>query len=408
MVSLHSAAASGTDTKTVLTEIGDQLGDMTGPARFVFSFYGCHHDDQAILDDLRSRFPDAAILGGTSCGGVMNQGHLWNAESIGILAIDDAAGDYGVGAAPCGDDPAAAAQHALAHALDAAGCPGELPELVWLFQTPGHEEAVVEGLRSVIGDRCPIVGGSSADNSVSGEWRQIGPGGVMMDGIVIGVLFPSGGIGCSFQGGYEPAGPSGVITRLGFEASGANGIATRTNGRRIAEIDGKPAATVFNDWVGGSLGERLSEGGNILLDTTMCPLAIDAGKVDGVPHYVLIHPETITADGALTTFAAIEEGAQIFSMRGNRQNLIERAGRVAAQAASALPSGASSLAGGIVVYCAGCMLAVDDEMDQVVESVRDSFGDAPFLGCFTFGEQGRIADRNVHGNLMISAVAFGR
>jgi hypothetical protein len=32
----------------------------------------------------------------------------------------------------------------------------------------------------------------------------------------------------------------------------------------------------------------------------------------------------------------------------------------------------------------------------------------PFIGCFTFGEQGLVLDRNAHGNLMISAIAFGR
>ena len=95
-------------------------------------------------------------------------------------------------------------------------------------------------------------------------------------------------------------------------------------------------------------------------------------------------------------------------MQGYRGRLVERAGRVAREAAARLPDGASSLAGGIVVYCAGCMLAVDDRMPEVSRQVTESFAGAPYLGCFTFGEQGCQVDRNVHGNLMISAVAFGR
>jgi hypothetical protein len=408
MVKLYSCAASGADTATVLDDIDATLSGDATAARFVYAFYGCDHDDTKILQRLGQRFPEAAILGGTSCSGLMNQDQLWDAGSIGLLAICDADGDYGVGAVSGDSDPAAAAQRALSRALDAAGCPGELPELIWLFQAPGHEEAVVEGLRQIVGDTCPIIGGSSADNDVSGAWRQISSAGVMTDGIVVGVLFPSGGIGCSFQGGYEPAGPSGVITRIGFDACGPSGIATRVNGRQIVEIDGRPAAEVFNGWVGGALQDKLAGGGNILLDTTMSPLAVDAGTVDGVSHYVLIHPESISEAGELTTFASIDEGKRVYSMRGDRQNLIDRAGRVSAQAAAALPGGAAALAGGIVVYCAGCMLAVDDGMEKVVDSVRGSFRDAPFIGCFTFGEQGRIADRNVHGNLMISAVAFGQ
>jgi hypothetical protein len=35
-------------------------------------------------------------------------------------------------------------------------------------------------------------------------------------------------------------------------------------------------------------------------------------------------------------------------------------------------------------------------------------GGAPFLGAFTFGEQGAITDgANRHGNLMVSGLVFG-
>ena len=41
-------------------------------------------------------------------------------------------------------------------------------------------------------------------------------------------------------------------------------------------------------------------------------------------------------------------------------------------------------------------------------AVAANLGGAPFIGCFRFGEQGRLMGRNVYGNLMISAVAFAR
>jgi hypothetical protein len=243
---------------------------------------------------------------------------------------------------------------------------------------------------------------------VAGNWRQLGPDGPLTRGVVVAALFPSGGIGYAFQGGYEPAGPSGVVTRVGFDPAGESGIVTQSRGRQIIAIDGAPAAETYNRWIGNVLDSKLPQGGNILLDTTMCPLALDAGEIEGVPHYLLVHPDAIGPDGSLSTFASIEEGARVYSMRGDKQRLVERAGRVAGQAASRLPGGADALAGGLVVYCAGCMLAVDEQMPNVTREVAESFSGMPFLGCFTFGEQGRIVDRNVHGNLMISAIAFGR
>ena len=140
----------------------------------------------------------------------------------------------------------------------------------------------------------------------------------------------------------------------------------------------------------------------------MCPSGIDAGKIEDVTHYRLVHPDQITSEGVLSTFAMIEEGTRVHSMRGDKTRLIERAGKVASVAAAALPGSVASLAGGLIVYCAGCMLAVDDQMPEVAKTVAASFKGMPFIGCFTFGEQGFMLDKNVHGNLMISAIAFGR
>jgi hypothetical protein len=65
------------------------------------------------------------------------------------------------------------------------------------------------------------------------------------------------------------------------------------------------------------------------------------------------------------------------------------------------------VAGALVVYCAGCMLTVESEMDKVVESVRTMLPETPFAGTFTFGEQGCfVSGDSYHGNLMISVVVF--
>lgn len=408
MVSLKSFVTSGKSTSDVLAELAAAVDSSGITPDLVCVFYDCDHEDQPIFDFIRQRFPNAAFLGGTSCSGVMNEAGLGGMGSIGLLLIEDPDGDYGSAAVRLDADVADCAERALHAALEDADCAGELPELIWIYQTPGQEEAVIEGLRRVVGDRCPIIGGSAADNAVAGKWRQIGPDGPMNDGLVVGVVFSSGGIGFAFQGGYEPSGHNGVVTRVGYDVGDESGVITKARGRQIISIDGEPAAAVYNRWIGGILSEKLAEGGNILTDTTMYPLGIDAGKIEDVTHYVLIHPDQILEDGALSTFAEIEEGTQLYCMRGDKTRLVERAGKVAAAAAAALPGGITNLAGGLIVYCAGCMLAVGDQMPKVSKAVSASFNDMPFVGCFTFGEQGFVLDRNAHGNLMISAIAFGR
>ena len=53
------------------------------------------------------------------------------------------------------------------------------------------------------------------------------------------------------------------------------------------------------------------------------------------------------------------------------------------------------------------MLHVRERMGEVAAEVSAALGGAPFLGAFTFGEQGAIVDScNRHGNLMVAALAF--
>lgn len=407
MVNLKSLAVSTADTRTALEELERRLGADADPA-FVCAFYDADHDDRLVSAFLRRRFPDAAVIGGTSCNGVMNQDGLAGRHSIGLLIVEDPDGSYGTAALRLDGEIADCAERALRAALVDADCEGELPELIWIYQAPGEEEQVIAGLRRVVGERCPIIGGSSADNDVDGRWRQLGPEGPMADGLVLAVLFPSGGIGFAFQGGYEPSGSTGVVTQIGYRKIGDSGVVTHSTGRDILSIDDQPAAEVYNRWIGGGIGDKLSTGGSILTDTTMFPIGVDAGRIEDVAHYLLIHPDRILPNGGLSTFAAVDVGTRVYGMRGDRARLVERAGRVATTAAALLPGGADSLAGALVVYCAGCMLAVGDDMPKVSKTVAESLGGSPFLGCFTFGEQGFMLDRNAHGNLMISAVAFGR
>ncbi len=407
MVNLRSLTASNSDTSAALTTLAGQLPPGCRPA-FVSVFYDASHDDAKVWSFVQQHFPDAAVMGGTSCGGIMTEAGLGGPGSIGMLLVDDPDGNYGTAAIALDGDVADCAEQVLRDALLAADCVDELPELVWIYQAPGSEEAVISGLRRILGERCPIIGGSSADNAVEGQWRQLGPGGAMRHGLVVGVLFPSGGIGFAFQGGYEPTGASGVVTRVGYRTRGDDGAINRTSGREILTIDDEPAAEVYNRWIGGALTDKLQHGGPILTDTTMFPLGVDSGRIEDVPHYMLIHPSLVLRNGGLSTFASVSVGTRVYCMQGNRARLVERAGKVATAAAAALPGGPASLAGALIVYCAGCMLAVGDEMPLVSQTVYESLGGQPFIGCFTFGEQGFMIDRNAHGNLMISAVAFGR
>ncbi len=211
--------------------------------------------------------------------------------------------------------------------------------------------------------------------------------------MVITVLFPSTQISYAFHSGYDPSNITGLVTRC--------------EGRTLLEIDGRPAAEVYNEWTGGAVAEMLPDGGNVLALTTLFPLGRVVGEVGGLPYYKLSHPDSVTAEGGLTLFSNIEEGDRLTLMTGSVESLVERAGRVTKAAVDAGDFSEEQIVGGLAIYCAGCMLTVEPKMDEVSGFIRQALNDQPFVGVFTFGEQGCfVGNDNAHGNLMISIVAF--
>ncbi|CAN5719690.1 FIST N-terminal domain-containing protein [soil metagenome] len=389
--SAFSVSASGAAVREALAALAAKLADKPD---ILFLYTTQHHASPDLLDAIAERLPGVPVVGGTSCGGVMTEAgfHTGPDGALGLFGICDAEGSYGVGAAEIRTSPQAAGAAAIRAALASAGRDFETPTLVWCCQPPGQEEGVLEGIQSVIGATTPIIGGSSADEAIAGEWRQFSPDGVTSAHAVVAALFPTSAHGAAFQSGYAPTEHTGVVTKAA--------------GRQILEIDHQPAATLYSQWTGGEVSA--TEAGMILAKSTASPLGRIAAEVKGVPMFVLSHPSLLGLGGDLSLFTDIAEGDQVHLMRGSSDSLVKRGGVVVGDACATGGWAKDATVGGLVIYCGGCMLHVRDRMDEVVAGVREAIGAAPFLGAHTFGEQGAIMDNcNRHGNLMVSALAFG-
>ncbi|MEM9250031.1 MAG: FIST N-terminal domain-containing protein [Pseudomonadota bacterium] len=335
-----------------------------------------------------------ALVGATSCKGSMS--HAGRAPDLAAFVISDPDGDYGASFAALEDAPARAAARATEAALVKADRPGEKPELVWISGSPGAEEALLAGIESIVGPDVPIIGGSAADNSVAGGWRVFNETQSAQDGVAVAVMFPSEPVSFAYQNGYAPTDHKGIVTKA--------------EGRTLIEIDGRPAAEAYDHWTNGAipLAPQAETRQPILAASTFWPFGQKIACQHGVAQFLLAHPATADRDGALHLFADVAEGTELTQMSGSPDTLVARAGRVAALARTAGGFQQDQIAGALMVYCGGCRLAVDDRVDEVVAGVVDQLGAAPFLGLFTFGEQGRVLGAgNRHGNLMISCIVFG-
>lgn len=345
-----------------------------------------------LRETARTCFSGAALHGGTSCRGVMGGDCTRVLAAVGAFAIFDPCGDYGTASDELGADPQAAAVRVMQAALAQANRCGEAPSLVLLTVAPGAEEAVLRGIRSVIGHSTPIVGGSFADCDMTGNWAQFSTHGFHRSGLVISALIPSRPIGISFQGGFTPAGP--------------NGWETSAQGRRVFEIDGRPAAQVYHEWTGGriavpdpALGSR-----TIMTETCLSPPGRVNAHLGQVPLHLLLQPIRIYANGALDLLADVAEGDHLWLMTGSADNLVVQAGNVARNAAAPL----GHPHGGLVICCASFISELGARITEIADQMDHTFGGSPYLALFTHGEQGILPHgTSQHGNLMCSCAAFG-
>ncbi len=385
------ALSQSVSAQDIATDLRSQLGTETPSVLLV------HYDCMAAVEDMQANFLDLGenLHAATSCLGAMTgQGHTTSKDGgAGAFAIYDPDGDYGTACLPFDGDASQAARDATEQALAKAGREGEAPDLIWLSTSPGQEENVLHGIIDVVGEDVPIIGGSAADNAIAGDWRMFDATQVAVDGVLLTVMFPSTGIAFAYQNGYAPMEKAGHVTKAG--------------GRRIFEIDNRPAATVYAEWTSGGAVAGIPDGDeNILAQSTLWPLGREIAAVGGISQFLLAHPAGAHSDGSLSLFADIAEGEVLTQMTGDVMALADRAGRVATMAASKEIS-PENVAGALMVYCGGCMLAVRDHMDRVVHGVNAALPDIPMLGTFTFGEQGPIQNSGSrHGNLMISCIVF--
>lgn len=329
------------------------------------------------------------VMLASSCRGAMTQAGV--CSGAGLLAFYDEQGAYGIGHCALGSNPEHSGYQALQAAIDASGQSWQSPDVIWCSMPPGQEEAVIEGMRQLVGDATPIIGGSTGDNDVTGDWIQLSDKKLVNDHIVVVAMYPSQGVGISFSSGYTP-------TELSAEV-------TKAEGREVIELNGRPAVDVYKSWVPGLL-ESADDEKSLLYITTYNSIGRVVANTDGIDQYVLSHLSSITQRGGFTTLSKITEGERIFLMSGSPDSLVIRGAKVMDTAQQLLPPDVKP-AGAIMVYCAGCMMALGDDIHHVPTEINNIFN-SPYLGAFTFGEQGCFSDRsNRHGNLMISSVVFG-
>ena len=344
----------------------------------------------AIMSSLKRSLPELHVFGATSFRGVFTaQGFRRGAT----LLIADRADNLLPAFALEATAAEQARERASAACRDIERQLGKRPNMLLLHATPGFEEQILSGVRDAFGNEVPVYGGSAADDALTGNWQVFANGAVCAEGfLLIGLSTsqrpPTGG----FLGGYLPTEHTGKVTRA--------------EGRVVYEIDGRPAAEVYNAWTDGAIAAELEKGGDIMSKTNLLPLGRTMGKTVGLPRRLLAHPkDVISGDRALSFFAQFSLGDHVTLMTSTRGPLVSLVRR-AVQRARGNTGG--SPRGALLIYCAGCLGTMLDQADRIAQEFSEELAGVPFVGIVTYGEQGTFFEKgeSLHGNLMCSAVLF--
>lgn len=384
----------------------EALGEGKTPS-IAFVSTTAARDIDAIVDSLKTLLPDTPIHGLTSSGAVLTtSGSL--AKGFGVLLLSS--DEPGTFATAYDKQDGTKAVAALKDKM-------LQPQAIFMSATPGAEEAIVETLASEFPD-VPVFGGTAADDDLSGQWKVLSSDdfsgtGVSLVGIGEGVKF-----GASMEGPY-------TVPTKDFA------VATKTDGRRVYEIDGKPAADYFAEKI-DDVKDQVENGGLVLPQTAQTPIGIRQplkGLVKQIESKIPLLKRLVDADKDyeyitahlaafgggdekyVDFFVPIPEGSQLVMMdSGDGPSTgYGQAMEDALEHAQFNLGEDTKPKAGLMVFCGGMAIAVGDQLDSGIATVAPQLEGVPVMGMACFGEQGQLplSGKNVQRNLSTGFVLFG-
>jgi hypothetical protein len=318
-------------------------------------------------------------------------------RSLAVMTISSENILFGVGSVDCLDHispQSAAKEAALGAAKNAGKSPDEKPQAILLTAPRGMEEEVLEGIEEIFGKETPILGGTAGGPT----FASFGEAKAYERGISLAAIYTSLTVGWWFEGGFEVE-------------SSHSGVVTKVDGQAICEIDNRPALDVYDEWLRGAIRELVKEKKKFDLVRallTLHPLYRKCTSPAGKVYFLFSHPwpkDPSLKEKFICTATKIKVGERIYLSHGTWEALMNRVGNLPKNARdnSRVQPEARPLFG-VSYICSGVVGTIPEkEREKLPLLINQANNEAPFIGTFTWGEQGHFTGiGNKHGNLLTS------
>ena len=309
---------------------------------------------------LKEQFPKATIIGCSTAGEISDKGVADNSLVVTAMQFDKL--------------DSKSAYHPIKNGEDSAQCGKDLaaklkaPNLKTVFVLGRgldiNGTALVDGMRSVFGDKVVITGGLAGDG---GAFKKTYTylNGASYDDHVVAVGFYGEGVkvGYGSVGGWKPFGDTYTVTK--------------SQNNVMWEIDGKRALDLYKKYLG-------EEAKNLPGSGLRFPFALldkDQNQT-GIVRTIL---DVNEKDGTLTFAGDIPQGARVRLMQAQNTNLVDGARQAASQSVKDDKQHSNGV--GILVSCVGRKIVMGDDIDNEVDAVREVLGDNNHItGFYSYGE----------------------
>lgn len=329
--------------------------------RLLIVFASSGHDLRAVAAGIAEAAPGIPVVGGTTAGEIEAAGPAQ--DTVQALALGGDGFSFSATAVSAAVDPRDAGARAAACVGDVAGAPHRV--LLLLSDGPNQiQPDIVRGAYSVAGAGVPLVGGLAGHRAPRGE-PQLLYGNTVLTASVIGVAIGSDApIGVGVRHGWRPVGEPMLVTRV---AAG-----------RVLELDGRPAAAVYRERLGGAADVPVD-----VAATLTHPLGMRRRIGEAHARWV---DDDGAGDGSLA--GVVPAGALVWLMESDADGVIDATDAACREALDALGDEAPRA---LVAFDCNARLQIlgeDGARDEVARMAAHA-GDAALTGWYTFGEIAR-------------------
>lgn len=353
----------------------------------VFSSVG--YDQDKLLAGVATVSASALVSGCSTAGEISSEG-LSSEKTVVVLAIaSDAVRFYG-----------ASGHHLIWNAMQAGqDCANKLQydsngyvssALLFLDVMSGKTDQAIAGFLERIGKGFPVYGAAAADDLLFFETYQY-----LHDKAYSGSV-----IGVGLAGDYVVA----SVAAHGFLPVGIARRVTRAEGTTLIELDGKPAASIYEEYFGEEHLSELHEG---LLPSMAVsyPLGI---FLPGRNDAILRNPVFVDKNGAMTFTAAISEGAEVRLMISDIEEGLRTAEAVATEVLDRL--GGRRPRAALVINSVARKKMLGLRADEEIQLIQSILGrDVPIAGFYSYGQILSMGEETTvpfhNGSILIWAIA---